>query len=328
MTLPLQIAAYILCGLATAFFAGIETGVISMSRLRLLHRARLGSRNAKLLSGYLRDPDRLLGTTLVGCNLMSVAISTLATDMGRAYGGSGIGAAAAFTTLVLLLFGEFLPKSWFGSRPLERCVPAAPLLRFCELVFMPFSKLLMLATSWTKGAGKAAPKEAFITRENLRWLAQDSEAGGQISPLENLMIGRVLSLQMKTAAEVMTPMGQVRTLRAGATLGAAADLARASRHMKFPVMAEDGARCVGVLNVRDVLARVTDEAGAPVLPHVRPPFYIKADVRADDVLPLLRRARRRMALVRDRSGKILGIITVAGILRFIVGRLPDAGSVR
>ena len=223
MTLPLQIVAYVFCVLATAFFAGIETGVISMSRLRLLHRARLGSRNAKLLSGYLRDPDRLLGTTLVGCNLMSVAISTLATDMGRAYGGAGIGAAAAFTTLVLLLFGEFLPKSWFGSRPLERCVPAAPLLRFCELVFLPFSKLLMLATSWSKGAEKAARKGAFITRENIQWLAKDSEAGGQISPLENLMIGRVLSLQMKTAAEVMTPMSQVRALRAGATLGDAAD---------------------------------------------------------------------------------------------------------
>jgi CBS domain containing-hemolysin-like protein len=111
-------------------------------------------------------------------------------------------------------------------------------------------------------------------------------------------------------------------LHPGATLGAAADLARSSHHMKVPVMSEDGARCVGVLNVRDVLSCVTDKPDAPVLPHVRTPFYIKADVRADDVLPLLRRARRRLALVRDRSGKILGIITVAGILRFIVGRLP------
>ena len=64
MTLELQIAGYLLCVSASAFFAGIETGVISMNRLRLLHRARLGSRNAKLLSGYLREPDRLLGTTL------------------------------------------------------------------------------------------------------------------------------------------------------------------------------------------------------------------------------------------------------------------------
>ena len=322
MTLELQIAAYVVCVFASAFFAGIETGVISMNRLRLLHRARLGSRNAKLLSGYLREPDRLLGTTLVGCNLMSVILSTLATDMGAPFGSAGIGAAAAFTTLILLLFGEFLPKSWFGSRPLERCVPAAPLLRFCELLFLPLSKLLMLATSWTKG-GAEKPRGLFITRENLRWLAKDSEAGGQISPIENLMIGRVLSLQLKTAAEVMTPIAQVRTLRPDATLGDAADLARSSHHMKFPVMTPDGARCVGVLNVRDVLAHITDKPNDKALPHVRAPFYVKADVRADDVLPLLRRARRRMAVVRDKSGHILGILTVAGILRFVVGKLPD-----
>ena len=323
MTLELQIAAYVLCVLASAFFAGIETGVISMNRLRLLHRARLGSRNAKIISGYLREPDRLLGTTLVGCNLMSVILSTLATDIGAPFGGAGIGAAAAFTTLILLLFGEFLPKSWFGSRPLERCVPAAPLLRFFELLFKPLSKLLMLSTSWTKGR-KEPPREAFITRENLRWLAKDSEAGGQISPLENLMIGRVLSLQLRTAAEVMTPISQVRTLRPDATLGDAADLARSSHHMKFPVMTPDGARCVGVLNVRDVLGHVTDRPNAKALPHVRAPFYVKADVRADDVLPLLRRARRRMAIVRDKSGRILGILTVAGLLRFVVGKLPDS----
>ena len=322
MTFELQIAAYVACVSASAFFAGIETGVISMNRLRLLHRARLGSRNAKLLSGYLREPERLLGTTLVGCNLMSVVLSTLATDMGASFGSAGIGAAAAFTTLILLLFGEFLPKSWFGSRPLERCVPAAPLLRFCELLFLPLSKLLMLATSWTKG-GAEKSRGLFITRENLRWLAKDSEAGGQISPIENLMIGRVLSLQLKTAAEVMTPIAQVRTLRPDATLGDAADLARSSHHMKFPVMTPDGARCVGVLNVRDVLAHITDKPNDKALPHVRAPFYVKADVRADDVLPLLRRARRRMAVVRDKSGHILGILTVAGILRFVVGKLPD-----
>ena len=171
--------------------------------------------------------------------------------------------------------------------------------------------------------GAEKPRGLFITRENLRWLAKDSEAGGQISPIENLMIGRVLSLQLKTAAEVMTPIAQVRTLRPDATLGDAADLARSSHHMKFPVMTPDGARCVGVLNVRDVLAHITDKPNDKALPHVRAPFYVKADVRADDVLPLLRRARRRMAVVRDKSGRILGILTVAGILRFVVGKLPD-----
>ena len=324
MTPSLQFAAYLFCVLASAFFAGMETGVISMNRLRLLHRARLGSRNARLLCDYLRDPDRLLGTTLVGCNLMSVVLSALASEIGRPFGSAGVGAAAIATTLILLLFGEFLPKSWFASRPLRRCVPAAPLLRFCEILFLPVSKPLMLATSWARDAADAKRNSPlFVTRENLRWLAQDSEAGGQISPLENLMVGRVLSLQLKTAADIMTPLAQVRTLPPDARLGDAAACARQSHHTKFPVLDAARTRCLGVLHLRDVLARASESPAEPILPHLRKPLYIKPDVRADDVLPLLRRGRHRIALVRDRSGRLLGILTVDGVLRLIVGRLPD-----
>lgn len=325
MTPFAEIILYVFCVVSTAFFAGIETGVISINRLRLLHRARLGSKNAKLISGYLRNPDRLLGTTLVGCNLMSVIVSTLSSEIGdHAGGNTGVTIATAVTTLLLLLFGEFLPKAWFGSRPIERCIPAAPVLRFTEILFLPFSKALLFLTSWTKD--KDAEKKsdgAFVTRENLRWLASDSEAGGQISPLENLMVGRVLSLQLKTAGEIMTPLARVITLDADSTLGNAADLARKSHHMKFPVMTTDHSRCTGILYIEDVLAHITDTPGKPISPHVRKPLYIRPDVRADDVLPLLRRGRHNIAVVRDRSGKILGIITVAGILRFIVGKLPE-----
>lgn len=324
MTPSSEILLYLFCILATAFFAGMETGVISMNRLRLLHRARLGSSNAKLLSGYLRDPDRLLGTTLVGCNLMSVIISTLATEIsGNLWGTAGVGIGAAITTLVLLLFGEFLPKAWFSSRPLERCIPLARLLRFTEIVFLPMSKLLMLLTAWTKGKDKQKKEDGdLITRENLRWLASDSEARGQISPLENLMIGRVLTLQLKTADEVMTPLTRVIMLAHDDTLGDAAELARKTHHMKFPVLSQDGKRCLGILYIEDVLAHITDASGKPVSSYLRRPFYIRPEVRADDVLPLLRRGHHHLAIVRNRSGVIMGIITDEGLLQFIAGKLP------
>lgn len=324
MTASSELLLYLFCILATAFFAGMETGVISMNRLRLLHRARLGSRNAKLISEYLRDPDRLLGTTLVGCNLMSVIISTLATAIsGNLWGAAGVGVGAAITTLLLLLFGEFLPKAWFSSRPLERCLPLARLLRFTEIVFLPLSRLLMLVTAWTKGKNRKKKGNGdLITRENLRWLASDSEARGQISPLENLMIGRVLTLQLKTADEVMTPIARVITLASDDTLGDAAELARKTHHMKFPVMTRDGNRCIGILYIEDVLAHITDAPEKPVSSYLRRPFYIRHDIRADDVLPLLRRGHHHLTLVRNRSGLIMGIITDAGILQFIVGKLP------
>lgn len=318
MSAFLKLFFFCACVAGAGFFSGMETGVISINRVRLLHRARSGSKNASILEAFLREPDRLLGTTLVGCNIMGVIVSALASEIAADTSGlippviSALGA-----TLLLLVFGEFLPKAWFGSRPLERCVPLAPALSVFETLFAPLSRPLLGLTAWTKRKGERA-QGVLMTRENLRFLAADSERGGQISPLENMMIGRVLSLQMRTAAEIMTPMSRVVALRRDSTMGEVASLSRSTGHMKFPVMSADGSRCLGILHVAEILAHITDNPGAPVFPSVRQPFYVKAEMRADDVLPLMRRQRQRMALVRDRSGRILGIVTASSILDLIV----------
>ncbi|MBQ7722433.1 MAG: DUF21 domain-containing protein [Kiritimatiellae bacterium] len=313
-----RIVLFCICVMATGFFAGMETGVISIGRVRLLHKARSGSRGASILDGYLRDPDRLLATTLVGCNLLGVVVSALSSEILASLSGSQRPVVAAIAaSLALLFFGEFLPKAWFGSRPLERCVPHARTLAFFERLFAPLAWPLLKLTSWT-GGSEARSHGVLMTRENLRLLANDSQRRGQISPLENMMIGRVLSLQTRTAAEIMTPMGRASTIRRDATMGDVAALARKTGHMRFPVMADDGTRCLGILHVADILAHITDDPQAPISSRIRPAFHVKAAMRADDVLPLMRRRRERMAIVRDKSGAPLGIVTSSSILDRIV----------
>ena len=168
------------------------------------------------------------------------------------------------------------------------------------------------------GGSEARSHGVLMTRENLRLLANDSQRRGQISPLENLMIGRVLSLQTRTAAEIMTPMGRASTIRRDATMGDVAALARKTGHMRFPVMADDGTRCLGILHVADILAHITDDPQAPISSRIRPAFHVKAAMRADDVLPLMRRRRERMAIVRDKSAAPLGIVTSSSILDRVV----------
>ena len=94
--------------------------------------------------------------------------------------------------------------------------------------------------------------------------------------------------------------------------------------MRFPVMSDDGSRCIGILHLADVLARITDEPNAPVAPKIRPAFHVKSSMRADDVLPLMRSKRQRMAIVRDKSGATLGMVTSSSILDRIVRGGADA----
>jgi len=325
MNIPVEFPIILVCLLAQAFLAGIEIGVISINRHRLTHLVRVGARGAKIIEGYLHNTARLLGTTLVGSCLTLVIISTLAESMAeRNLNRTGQAISACAVSLVLLVLGEYLPKVWFNRRPIERCLPFAGLLRMFERFLHPLVWLAMVLTRWASPRLSHPERNLFVTREHIQSLVQDSAAGGQISAFERLMINRVLDLQLKTATDVMTPLKQVIHAHAAATLQECYDLATQSGHTRLPVLdAEDGA-CVGILHLVEVLAKVDHPAALTARDCMTVPFFIRPDMPADDLLPVMRRNRQPMIVVRDDAGAVLGVVTQENIVRFLMGALPKA----
>ncbi|MGI6494922.1 MAG: CNNM domain-containing protein [Kiritimatiellia bacterium] len=319
LTLLAILLGHVLC----AFFAGMETGVTSMNRLRLLHRARNGSRPASVLEGFRRDMDRLLVTSLVWSNVINVAISTLAASFAaRRWGGWGQTAAAVVISITVLVFGEYLPKAWFYSRPLERCLPFAYPLRVAEILVKPVGSVITRLMQWILPIPPHHDRRPTFSRENLAHLARESEDKGQISALERLMIDRVLALQYQTAADRMTPLDRVAKVFHDTPLRECGRIARASGHLKLPVFDATGKTCVGILRLRSMLTRAATDTKSTASEHMVPPFFVEAGMCADDVLPELRRNHRHMAIVRDAGGNAVGIITVEDCLAGLVGNLP------
>lgn len=322
MIVFLQSAVIALCLVLCAFFAGMETGIIAVNRLRVMHKARNGSKNAGIIGAYLKKPDSLLGTTLVGTNLASVILSTISAQLAEQhFGVAGSGAAAVVTTLSVLFFGEFLPKAWFSSRPLERCLPMAGTMKFFEICLYPLSWLTMRLTACFVSGGDGQNKSVFLSRDDIAWLAQDSEAAGRISMLERLMINRVLALRHKKASDIMKPLKETRKLLCGDSIAAAVSAVRESGHLKLPVFTPGG-KCTGILYVQDVMKLCVDDQDTVIDRYLRKALFVRSDMRADDILPMMRKAGHRMAIVRDRSGKSLGIVTISGLLKILVGDLP------
>ena len=146
-----ELIIIVICMIGHAFFAGIETGVISIHRMRLRHFVKHGAPGAKILEGFLKSPDRLLGTTLVGTNIctviISVAAAAMADNLVPRYGSI---ISTMLVAVLLLIFAEYLPKAWFHSRPIERCRRFSGTLRITELVLWPFSKTLIWTTNLSK----------------------------------------------------------------------------------------------------------------------------------------------------------------------------------
>lgn len=325
MNIPVEVPVMLACLIIQAFLAGMEIGVISINRHRLTHRVRMGARGARIIEGFLHDTARLLGTTMVGVCLMLVIISTLAESMAeRNLNHTGQAVSGAAVALVLLIFGEYLPKLWFNRRPVERCLPLAGLLHLSERTLRPLVWLAMALTRWATPRLPHHRHNLFVTREHIQSLVQDSAAGGQISAFERLMINRVLDLQLKTAAHVMTPLKQVIHAHDEATLQECYDLATRSGRTRLPVLdAEDGT-CIGILHLVEVLAKVENPATLTARECMTAPFFIRPDIPADDLLPLMRRNRQPMVVVRNDAGAVLGVVTQENIVGFLLGALPKA----
>lgn len=325
MTPVLQLIVFFVCMAGEAFFAGIETGVISIHRLRLRHFVKANAPGAQILQAFLDQSDRLLGTTLVGTNICVVVMSVTATSLLVSWIGKwGESAATVLVSVLALVFCEYLPKAWFHQRPLDRSRRFAGILRLAEMAFRPLSfSIIWISRRLVPGPSAAFSKPVpFVTKEDLKILAREGEKDGVLSPRERFMIHRVFELGAKRARDIMTPRDRMQVLETTMSLEQFYDTARATGFTRFPVIDPAGNRFAGVVNVFYALSVSESETVRSVGDLMRPPLFVDEDLPVDDILPRLRRFRQPLCLVRRaNSGEVIGLITTEDILKEIVGRL-------
>jgi putative hemolysin len=307
----------------STLYSGIETGVVSINRLRLHHLVRQKTRGADVLERFLDEPDHLLGTTLVGNNLANVCVSIVSASLAVAlFGTAGPWIATLGTTVVLLIFGEYLPKTWFRADPAYRTLPFTRFLAVSGMVFYPLSlgvtRLARLVIPGPAGGGDVAP--AFITREELQYLTQESEKSGALSSAERRMMHGVMQLTHKTCADVMRPREAIVRVHPGMPVAEALALARQQQVSRLPIYDEKQEKFTGLVHIMDLLPAEA-EAGRVVKEFARPPQYVAGDAPVDLLLTRMRLSRQPMALVRDAQERVVGLVTLEDVLEEIVGQL-------
>ena len=323
MMLPLLLFVIFVCMIGHAFYAGIETGVISIHRMRLRHFVRKGSTNARILESFVTNFDRLLGTTLVGTNICLVVISVVSASLAsRLHVPGGEGTSSAVMTLLVVVFAEYLPKAWFHSRPLERCQRFAGVLRVSEWILMPISFTVLSITKLISHGDKTAfaKPDPFVTREDLKILAREGEKDGVLSSKERYMIHRVIELSGKKAEDVMVPATEMVVAFSDMKMPEFFALARDCGLTRLPVLDRESGDFIGIINVFYVLSEGERQTGRTVGDFARPPQFIPARMPVDDILPRMRRARQPLCLVR-KDDAVVGLVTTEDVLRTIVGKL-------
>ncbi|MCS6770628.1 MAG: CNNM domain-containing protein [Kiritimatiellae bacterium] len=303
------------------FFSGMETGLISMNRLRLRHLVRRKVRGADILQNFLEHPDHLLGTMLVGNNIANTMLSVVAASVGdRAMGAAGAWLASVMVTLSLLIFCEYFPKAWFQSHPTRRCLPFASVLDAVARVLRPLSWLLMrvvraLVPLPSRREENSPP---VITREELIHLTHETQKAGVLTAEEVRMITGVMELKSITAEQLMVPRDQIVYIHHDTSAEDIKLFARARAFNQFPVYDRNARKFIGIVYVMDVLCDPSP-AGKTAKDYMRPPQLVDKDVPADHVLPRMRVTRQPVVLVTDGERGVIGMLTLERVVAEFAG---------
>ena len=325
--LPLwaQALALVLLLLISAFFSIAETSMMALNRYRLRHLAKLGNRSAKLAESLLKRTEELLGTILLGNNLVNTAVTTLVTAFAIKYFGNDDTVLLIATTLVALLiivFCEITPKVIGATYPEKIALPASYALRFFMKAFKPIVWVVNLLVRQLSRLMRIKTGEATqqkLSTEELRSIVL--EAGGFMPHKHRSILLNLFDLEHITVNDVMTSRMKVEALDVAADRESIKEQLVTCYHNKLPVFEGELNQVIGTLHVRRVLALLqkpnfeVEDLRAMLVP----PYFIPSGTPAFKQLQFFQENRQRMGLVVDEYGEVLGLVTFEDIVEEIVG---------
>jgi putative hemolysin len=305
-----------------AFFSGSEIALLGSDLVKIRELARKGDMRAKKVHFFLRYPDRLLGTTLLGTNLCVVANASLITYLlSMRLGHPSEWLPTLILSPLVLTFGEALPKGISQKRPTSLALRVVGPLSWAYLAFKPFSAIFfLLARILVPGKGGVGER-LYFTREDLALLMESEEGNIKIEEEEREIIHKVMRLEDVKVRETMKPINQVVVLEEGETVTRAAEIFHKWGYSRVPVYSGHIFNVVGVITIYDVLQ--VDDPLLSVGKLTRPGYFVPEYKRVDELLQELKEKRIPMALVVDEFGAVIGITTVEDLVEELVGEIQD-----
>ena len=323
---PLIWSVLIACLAVSFVLSGMEAGVFALSRMRIRQQMRTGLASARVLHGYLENPENFLWTILVGNTAANFLIlGLLLANLHEALGEFRVWFMVVFSVAVFLFYAFFdlLPKMLFRMYPNRLCLLLARPFRLIHLALRP---LVTMVEAFSGGllrlrGSKAFTGHLFGNREELRLMMQESAQ--VFTSEERMMINRVLDLQSLTVRQAMRPIEQAVVMTAETPVSAALAVSRERKLTRLPVWEQrDGRqRVIGLLALNALLYQPNLDVSRPVSDYMKPALFLDEDVRLEVALRRLQRSGQRLAIVLSREQREIGILSLQDVLKFIFGEV-------
>lgn len=313
--------------LGSAFFSGSETAVTAIGRGKLLALQEKHPRRKKSIDWLLEDMQRALTVILIGNNLVNIAASAVATSLALdLMGARGVLVAVAFMTVVIVIFGEILPKSVAIVKYEAFVISALPVLRVIHVLASP---LIFATTGIVRFIGALfrvdlSARHTFVTREEIEQMVNIGEASGVIEEDERKMIHGIISFEETRVYEIMIPRTDMVAISTETTLAESVAIFKECGHSRVPVFDKSPDHIVGILYVKDIIGAIhTDQDDQSVSGLKREALFVPEMMRIADLLDIMKGKRVHMAIVVDEYGGTAGLVTLEDLIEEIFGEIQD-----
>ncbi|MDP6707216.1 MAG: HlyC/CorC family transporter [Alphaproteobacteria bacterium] len=331
----ISIAAIVVLLLLSGLFSGSETALTAASRAQMLSLAKQGSRRAELVNFLSDHKERLIGSILLGNNLVNILASALATSLLIGiFGDAGVAYATVVMTALVLIFAEVLPKTYAIHNANRFALAMAPLIGPMVRLLAPLVHLVQLIVALCLrlvGVQVGAGGHLVSSAEELKGTAELHTQEGRMVKADRDMLGGILDLPDVQVSEIMVHRRNMVMIDVGQSSEEIVAEALESPYTRVPLWRDDPENIFGILHAKDLLRALGGpggEAGSIDMAGLaRTPWFVPETTTLMEQLNAFRARHEHFALVVDEYGALMGLVTLEDILEEIVGEIADEHDV-
>ncbi|MCC0007790.1 MAG: HlyC/CorC family transporter [Hyphomicrobiaceae bacterium] len=327
-------AVFILLGMS-AFFSGSETALTAVSRARLHALEQEGNERARRVNTLLAEPERVIGTVLLGNNLVNILASALTTSLLIGlFGEVGVAYATIGMTVLVVIFSEVLPKTYAIAFPERIALAVAPVMQALIVVMRPAVYLIEMIVG---AALKLTPTEKDDTanilaaHDEIRGTIELQTKEGAVARHDAHMLGGVLDLGDLTVEDIMIHRTKMDTVNVDDPPARIVQEVLKTQYTRIPLWRDEPENIIAVLHTKDLLAALGQAEWnvekLDVMSFATKPWFVPEATSLKDQLNQFLKQKQQMALVVDEYGEVQGLITLEDILEEIVGQIADEHDV-
>lgn len=324
MTDIIMLISIIILVVFSAFFSSMETAINACSRARLQNMQENEVKGSSTVLKFLDQYEKSITTLLIGNNIVNIGASAIATVLcTKIWGNYGAAISTGILTLIILTFGEIIPKCYAKENSERLAVRFSGIVYFLMILLTPLSALFIRINALAMKLSDNKDNTPSVTEDELKLIIESIEEEGVLEEAESEMVQSALEFDEKTVLDILTPRVDVLSIDVDDDIKDITKSIISERYSRIPVYKDSIDNIIGILHTRDYLEILAQGKKPDIRKLIQPPFFVYKTRKLSALLADFKRKQVHIAIVADEYGGMLGIATMEDLLEELVGEIWD-----